>query len=149
MNGKRDLENKAGKYAKAAGLVVFQDDRSIVTAATGRTVAPAHPLTSRMKDGAAQGGGREAHGGEGGRAGTTIGATRGRGVVVPPGAPGCYSAAQDGVAGMGHRAARGGGGFGPGSAVPASTQRESDQELGFTSYYPALEEDHNDYQDLY
>lgn len=55
MNLKRDGENKAGKYAQAAGLVkIDAQDRSIISA-TGQNIAPAHPPTARMAAEMAQG----------------------------------------------------------------------------------------------
>lgn len=54
MNQKRDLENRAGKFAKASGLVVFNEADRSITAADGQVVAPAHPMTAKMMEGSNQ-----------------------------------------------------------------------------------------------
>lgn len=64
---KRDQENKAGKYAQAAGLVVIDEADRSITASTGEQVSVPHPVTNRMAQELASrnSGSRDTHGPEG------------------------------------------------------------------------------------
>lgn len=48
LNLKRDQENKAGKYAKATGLVVVSETDRRITTSTGEQVSVPHPVSARM-----------------------------------------------------------------------------------------------------